>query len=281
MGLFSKLKKLRLRDIGTGRNLKRIGQGLKQMKFGEGLGLLGGWGMMGGGPLGFLGGIGKGASGFGKNLFGKAMGGGEGGGFFSGLGKNLFGLQGGQAGMGGLGFGMQTLGQLGQMFPQQNTAYEQSLNQSLNPLQQSADKLGDIGQQYMDPNSSLNQQMRNQIRTQNMEGFSDILDRNRNMATGVYSPESTGVMNQGMMSDAISKALGAHSKGLGDMYKTGAGFVQQQGTLNNALSQAMLRNKLLAQQQQAMPWQMLGQTGTGLMNRAFQQPQQQQEITIE
>ena len=41
MGLFSKLKKLRFKDIGTGKNLKKIGQGVKQMKFGEGLGLLG------------------------------------------------------------------------------------------------------------------------------------------------------------------------------------------------------------------------------------------------
>jgi hypothetical protein len=63
MGLFSKLKKLRFKDIGTGKNLKKIGQGVKQMKFGEGLGLLGlgfgGAGLFGAGPLGGqLGGVG-------------------------------------------------------------------------------------------------------------------------------------------------------------------------------------------------------------------------------
>ena len=64
MGLFSNLKKLRLKDIGTGKNLKRIGKGIKQMKFGEGVGLLGlglgGAGLFGAGPLGnLLGGTGK------------------------------------------------------------------------------------------------------------------------------------------------------------------------------------------------------------------------------
>ena len=38
MGFFKQLKKLRLKDIGTGKNLKKIGKGIKQMKFGEGLG---------------------------------------------------------------------------------------------------------------------------------------------------------------------------------------------------------------------------------------------------
>ena len=64
MGLFSNLKKLRLKDIGTGKNLKKIGKGIKQMKFGEGLGLLGlglgGAGLFGAGPLGnMLGGVGS------------------------------------------------------------------------------------------------------------------------------------------------------------------------------------------------------------------------------
>ena len=64
MGLFSNLKKLRLKDIGTGKNLKKIGKGIKGMKFGEGLGLLGlglgGAGLFGAGPLGnMLGGVGS------------------------------------------------------------------------------------------------------------------------------------------------------------------------------------------------------------------------------
>lgn len=64
MGFFKQLKKLRLKDIGTGKNLKKIGKGIKQMKFGEGLGLLGlglgGAGLFGAGPLGnMLGGAGK------------------------------------------------------------------------------------------------------------------------------------------------------------------------------------------------------------------------------
>ena len=76
MGLFSNLKKLRLRDIGTGKNLKKIGQGVKEMKFGEGLGLLGlglgGAGLFGAGPLGnMLGGVG---SKIGNLAFGKGIG---------------------------------------------------------------------------------------------------------------------------------------------------------------------------------------------------------------
>jgi hypothetical protein len=75
MGLFSNLKKLRLKDIGTGKNLKKIGKGIKQMKFGEGLGLLGlglgGAGLFGAGPLGnMLGGAGKWLGGGIKNLAG-------------------------------------------------------------------------------------------------------------------------------------------------------------------------------------------------------------------
>ena len=71
MGFFSKLKKLRLKDIGTGKNLKKIGQGIQQMKFGEGLGLLGlglgGAGLFGAGPLGgMLGGTGQALGGYGK-----------------------------------------------------------------------------------------------------------------------------------------------------------------------------------------------------------------------
>ena len=74
MGLFSKLKKLRLKDIGTGKNLKRIGQGIKQLKFGEGLGLLGlglgGLGLAGAGPLGSaLGGAGQGLGSMAGNMF--------------------------------------------------------------------------------------------------------------------------------------------------------------------------------------------------------------------
>ena len=79
MGFFSKLKKLRLKDIGTGKNLKKIGQGVKQMKFGEGLGLLGlglgGAGLFGAGPLGgILGGTGKAIGGLGQTGFQKLFG---------------------------------------------------------------------------------------------------------------------------------------------------------------------------------------------------------------
>tara|TARA_R100000781_G_scaffold71106_1_gene44556 strand:+ start:397 stop:861 length:465 start_codon:yes stop_codon:yes gene_type:complete len=63
MGLFSNLKKLRLKDIGTGKNLKKIGKGIKQMKFGEAAGLaalgFGGAGLLGAGPLKGLLGTGK------------------------------------------------------------------------------------------------------------------------------------------------------------------------------------------------------------------------------
>ena len=79
MGLFSNLKRLRLKDIGTGKNLKKVRKGLKQMKFGEGLGLLGlglgGAGLFGAGPLGgMLGGTGQAIGGFGKAGFQKIFG---------------------------------------------------------------------------------------------------------------------------------------------------------------------------------------------------------------
>ena len=287
MGLFSKLKKLRFKDIGTGKNLKKIGQGVKQMKFGEGMKILGGLGSLGIGGLGSLasGGLSSLTSGGFGGLLGKMgdlKGGqmfGEGG-FFGGIGKNLFGLSGKNAGAGGLGFGMETLGQLGQMFPRSNTGYERGLNRALNPLQQSADKFGELASQYEDPNSSLNQGMRRDIRTQNLEGFTDIARRQRNKATGMFDENVNKNIDSNMLSGAIAKALESHSLGASDRMKTAMGLYGQQSTLNSALAQGQLRNKLLAQQQQAMPYQWLGQTGAGLLNRAYNQPEEQPEIVI-
>ena len=102
-----------------------------------------------------------------------------------------------------------------------------------------------------------------------MEGFADIADRQRNMSLGLFTPESTGMINQNMMSDAISKALSNQSGLMAQNFKTGANLAGSAGTLASGLGQQRLQNMILAQQKAQMPWQYMGQTGMGLLNRAL------------
>jgi len=144
-----------------------------------------------------------------------------------------------------------------------NQEYLDSLNQQLNPLRESSEKLGEMAGQYQDPNSAINQQIRGDIRTQNMEGMRNLLRRNQAASTGL-SRYGQDQVSQNTMSDAIGKALQAHSRGLADSYKTGADMYGQQANINNALAQAQLQNRMLAGQAEAQRNQFLAQTGYGL-----------------
>jgi len=176
--------------------------------------------------------------------------------------KDFFGGKGGL-----LGAGLSAYGASRMAKPSYDKDYLAQLTQQLFPLQESADKFGELAGQYEDPNSEMNQRMRRDIRTQNLEGFSDIARRQRNQATGVYG-DSPGV-DSNMLSSAIAQALQSHSMGASDRMKTSIGLRGQQSQLLNALAQGGMQNRLLAgQQSQFMP-QYLAQTGMGLLNRAL------------
>jgi hypothetical protein len=85
--------------------------------------------------------------------------------------------------------------------------------EAISPLEESYKNLMEMSKSYADPNSQMNQQARNEIRQQNMEGFADIANRQRMLSTGEYSGSSTQPVQQSMMSDAISQALKNYSAG--------------------------------------------------------------------
>ena len=262
------------------RFIRRQGKNLKK----HGPKMLGVASMLGFNPLGMLGkaigGLGGGSNMFGKFgsfLFGTpgqqidSAGTMEGGspGLFQRLGQNMFGLQGDNAAGAGLGLGMNLLGSFGQMNAGYDSDYLRAMNRQLGPLSDAHKNLTQLSQDYLNPNSAMNQQLRDQIRTSNMEGFSDIADRQRNMSLGLFSPESTGMLDNSMMSDAISKALSNQTGLMANQFKTGANLAGSAGTLGAGLGQQRLQNMILAQQKAQQPWQWIGQTGTGLMNRAL------------
>ena len=80
---------------------------------------------------------------------------------------------------------------------------------------------------------------------------------------------SQGNINMNALSDAVARGLGQYSGQLGKAYDTGAGLMTQSSNLANAIAQARTQNMLMAQQKAQMPWQYLGQTGYGLMEKAL------------
>jgi hypothetical protein len=168
-----------------------------------------------------------------------------------------------------LGLGMMGYG-AGQMAnPSINQGYLSSLNAQLGPLQASADKIQELAGQYEDPNSALNQQMRNQLRTQNLDAFTDIAQRQRSMATGEYGTYADKAMDQSMLSDALSQALKGQSAQTAQNMQQATKLYGQHAQLSNALSQAQTQNQLLAgQQAQFMP-QYVAQTGMSLLGNAL------------
>tara|TARA_R100000963_G_C4618871_1_gene86999 strand:+ start:301 stop:942 length:642 start_codon:yes stop_codon:yes gene_type:complete len=169
-----------------------------------------------------------------------------------------------------LGAGMMGYGAHQMANPSINQGYLSSLNANLSPLQASADKMGDLASQYEDPNSEMNQRMRNQLRTQNLDAFTDIAQRQRSMATGEYGTYADKAMDQSMLSDALGMALRGQSQQTGQNMKEASNLYQNQAQINQALSQAGMQNQLMAQQQASFMPQYLSQTGATLLQNALQ-----------
>ena len=188
---------------------------------------------------------------------------------FKSIGQNFLGLDADEATGGGIGLGMNLLGTMGQMNAGYDSGYLKSLNRQLNPLQDSLTNMQDLSRQYLDPNSELNQRMRDSIRGDELSNFSDVLERSRSQATGTYGDDTAGAMNQNVLSDAVAKALGGHTAQLGKRQQIGTNLAGSAGTLAANLGQQRLQNMMLAQQKAQMPWQFMGQTGMGLLQRAY------------
>ena len=177
--------------------------------------------------------------------------------------------EGGKPWQGLLGAGLSLYGMNRMANPSIDQGYLSSLNQQLAPLQASADKFGELAMQYEDPNSEMNQRMRDEIRSQDLDAFIDVANRQRSMATGEFGDMSNEAINKASLTDAMSAALANYSKGATQRQSTANQLYGQQSQLSNALAQAMLQNQLLAgQQAQVMP-SYLAQTGMGLFQGAF------------
>lgn len=168
-----------------------------------------------------------------------------------------------------LGLGMMGYGASQMANPSINQGYLSSLNASLAPLQASADKMGQLASSYEDPNSALNQQMRNQLRAQNLDAFTDIAQRQRSMATGEYGTYADKAIDQSMLGDAISGALQAQSAQTSQNMQQAAQLYRQKALLDQALSQSMLGNRMIAQQQAQFMPQYTSQTGAALLQNAL------------
>ena len=265
------------------RLIRRQGKNLKK----HGPKMLGVASMLGFNPLGMLGkaigGLGGGSSMAGGwhpgKFLGQMFGGGQeaagaGGASanwnpFQSAGKNVLGLEGDSASGAGLGLGMNLLGTMGSMNAGYDSDYLKSMNRQLNPLSDAHKNLTQLSEDYMDVNSPLHQQQRNAIRGNELTAMSDVMDRAVNQSTGTYGDASQGNINMNALSDALAKGLGAYSSQMANHFKTGANLAGSSGTLAAGLGQQRLQNMLLAQQKAQQPWQWMGQTGTGLMNRAY------------
>ena len=185
------------------------------------------------------------------------------------FGKNFLGAEDDQANLAGLGFGLQTLGTVGQFGSGYDKGTLNTLNRQLNPLMQAQTSMKDLAKGYMDPNSAMHQQMRSAIRGDELTAMSDVMDRAVSQSTGTYGDASQANINMNALADAVARGLGQYSGQLGKAYDTGAGLMTQSSNLANAIAQARTQNMLMAQQKAQMPWQYLGQTGYGLMEKAL------------
>ena len=83
--------------------------------------------------------------------------------------------------------------------------------------------------------------------------------------------QESKAIDRSLMTDAISNALRNFSKGASQRQATANQLYGQQAQMGNILAQARGQNQLLAQQQGQFLPQYLGQTGLGLLNRAWTQ----------
>ena len=146
------------------------------------------------------------------------------------------------------------------------------MSRQLEPMRQSLGEMRNMAQQYMDPNSALNEQMRASIRGKELTALNDIVARNIAQSTGTYGTETGQMMNQNLMSDAISKALANYSAQQADRVAQGTQLLGQSANLASALSGAQARAAQQAMQAGLVAPSLLGQTGLGLINYGMLNP---------
>ena len=120
---------------------------------------------------------------------------------------------------------------------------QQALQQSINPLEESYANFKHMAEQYRDPSSAMNTQMRNTIRGQNLEGMTDIARRASNEAIGtVDDSATTKQMGQNAISTAISNALENYNEGQFKRQQIAADYDAKAGSAAHTLSTARQQN---------------------------------------
>ena len=120
---------------------------------------------------------------------------------------------------------------------------DKALQKTISPLEESYKNLLKMSEDYADPSSQMNVQMRNTIRGQNLEGMTDIARRAANEAVGtVDDSATTKQMSQNAISTAISNALENYNRMHGDRMKQAADLKYKAGSIGNILSQARQSN---------------------------------------
>ena len=146
--------------------------------------------------------------------------------------------------------------------PGMNTEMYNQLNTTLQPMQ---DQIAEL-EKYKDPNSAFNQQMRDQVRTSNMDYMYDMAARDRAASLG------TGYEGLGNLQDS-TMTTNAVAQGLTDMsnrqLQQTMQTQQQQGQLRNAYSQAQNQNMMYAQQAARQRQNQMGNQFSGLMKWAM------------
>lgn len=185
------------------------------------------------------------------------------------IGQNIFGLEEGKGRGAGFGLGLNTFANMMQMTGGYDKDMLNLYNRQLKPLQDSIAAQTKLAEGYMDPNSAVNQHVRNSLRGTELEQTKNLLERAVAESTGTYGNEVQGNINMNTMSDILSSGLLSHSQNIANQFDKGANIMTGIGNLSNALAQGRMQNLMYAQQQQREPWQFLSDTGFGLMQKGL------------
>ena len=122
------------------------------------------------------------------------------------------------------------------------------LQQSINPLEESYKNLLHQAEQYSDPASQMNVQMRDNIRGQNFDVMRDIARRASNQATGaVDDSASARGLSQNAITTAIANALENYNKGQADRMRMSSDLYSKAGAAANTLASARQQNLMYQQ----------------------------------
>ena len=119
------------------------------------------------------------------------------------------------------------------------------LYESLEPLETSYETLRDLSEGYADENSALNVALRDDLRTQDLSSWRDMMRRQRAKSTGEQEGYGSEAIGSGIWGDAISTALDNYSRGQADRLKTAGDLSAKAMTAANILSQARRSNYAL------------------------------------